>query len=370
MSLEDRFELGEVLRDDGVRTLAAREKLSGQELLVHFFENPSEAPELLASLDRLPERERQRIVDRGDRAGTPYVVTGSLTGSQGFREWLKANAREPRSLEAAGAWKVILPEGSVDEQFLSLFQTGDRVQPAKPPETGAATSSAKEPAATEPVAKQPVATQPAAKEPGEFTRLFQAPATPVQQPALEKQAQQPGEFTRMFQAQPAAAPPPQRQEGAGEFTRFFETQKHESQARVPEVPPVQPILPSAKQGEFTKVFGRGELKSHLPLSPELPAVPPRPEEPASPPPSIIAPQPSSHAAAPKGPGDYTRQFSAAPVLTLGQGPAETPRQPLASSGRAATSRVVSTARWPLILGIAAVVVLVVVGIVFLASRSK
>jgi hypothetical protein len=373
MSFDDRFELGELLRDDGIRTFLAREKTGGQELLAHFFTSP-EAASLLSGLDRLPERERQRIVDRGERGGAPYVVTGSLAGHAGFREWLAANARGGRPLDAAGAWKVIPAQPSVDEQFLSLFPTVERPQ-ARP-------SDERFPAAAE---ETPARPQP--PEAGEFTRMFQAPSP---QPASAQPAAQntnePGEFTRLFQAQPAPAQPaipqpPKKSDGPGEFTRFFEAQVHQAPAHPPKAHEgqtlgVQPVPQAPKQGEFTRVFGLGEVRNRM-EAPQPPAemrVPePAPQATrafASPPAVPQAPVPPSTPA--QGHGEYTVRFSAAPALTLGQPggqPGETPAALSPSTANAASPRS-SSSRWPLILGIAAIAVLLVAVALFLLSRAK
>ncbi len=288
MSFDDRFELGELLRDDGIRLFGARQDRRPGPAGA-LLQQRGETPKLLASLERLPERERRRIVDRGERDGAPYVVTGTLAGHPGFREWLTANARDAKPLGAAGAWKVIPAQPSVDEQFLSLFPTSE--SPQLQPEAA------------------PAPPPPSAPEAGAFTRMFQAPANlfppqpplplppqPPPQPAPARsdlvnrepaksgpapnneparnnepaKNNEPGEFTRMFQALPPhtqpgqtslpTAPPPAspKTEAAGEFTRFFEAQVHESHVRQADLPPVQAMPAASRQGEFTRVFGPGQ----------------------------------------------------------------------------------------------------------------
>jgi hypothetical protein len=419
MSFDERFELGELVRFDGVRTFAARDRASGQELLAHFLENSSEAAALLASLDRLPERERQRIVDRGEREGVAYVVTGSLAGHAGLREWLAANAHEPRPLHAAGAWKVVLPENgpekSVDEQFLALFPTGETAQ-ANPQETAPQAQQvprrrekepgeftrlfqAQPPSAPRPPAASPIAPPPAppagkADEPGEFTRMFQAPAqtaapqpktpaSPIPTPAASKRSEGPGEFTRFFEAQtPSAAGPrnpaaPAAQPGPsaskpGEFTQFFEAQARPGAGNpfpggVPPMP-AAPLPP--KQGEFTKVFGAGEMRKLAPNPIPPPAAPSEPREAARPSGVFASPKPTPPPVAPQGPGEYTRMFASAPSLTLGQAAQETSGPPRPSHDRAVAATSAPSSRWPLILGISAAVVLLAVVVLILVGRHK
>ena len=442
MNFDERFELRDLVRFDGIRTFAARERSSGQELLAHFLENAADAAALLTSLDRLPERERQRIVDRGEREGVAYVVTGGLAGHAGFREWLAANAREPRSLNAAGAWKVVLPENgpekSVDEQFLSLFPTVESVRanpqdsapqaaapPAAtqapgeftrlfqaPPPVSSAPPAPPAPSSPPPASPAPPApvTPPAAaadkpQAPGEFTRMFQAPAQPSAPPAApaappasapptSKRPEAPGEFTRFFQAQtspasarnPAASSAPSVSSAApassappttpaapkhGEFTQFFEAQAPPSRAVNPfpgGVPPMPAAPLAPKQGEFTKVFGAGEMRSFSPTPAPPPPAPPEPRQP-SPPASVFAPSSAPLVPASQGPGEYTKMFAAAPALTLGQRPQETPAVPRPSP-QSAVPAPPAPSRWPLILGIAAVVLLLAVVVLFLAGRHR
>jgi hypothetical protein len=64
---------------------------------------------LFRRVDRLPDSERRRILDRGDSRGTPYVVTDRLAGYADFKEWVTTNA-------------VATPNPTFDEQFLQLFE--------------------------------------------------------------------------------------------------------------------------------------------------------------------------------------------------------------------------------------------------------
>jgi hypothetical protein len=256
MGFDERFELGELLRDDGVRTFSVRDRAAGQSLLAHFLDNWEETSQLRASLDCLPEPERRRIVDRGEHGGTPYVVTDGLSGHPGFREWLAVSSsalssRETRPLDSAGAWRVIRPERSsepspqaspqpilqpspernIDEQFFSLFATAERPQ-AKPNE-----------------ASQQVEPGLERDGLGALTRLFQTPSPQPPPPPLppaqsqwsghaspsQSQPQnqspwsghaapyqfsddltEPGEVTRLFQApSEPPLPPPKKPAGAG-----------------------------------------------------------------------------------------------------------------------------------------------------------
>jgi hypothetical protein len=192
VSFLDRFELLDLVREDGVQTFRARERATGRAVEVHF------APfaDALSGLDGM---------DRGIHDGQHYVVTTSAA-----------------PLDSAGAWRIKPPE--------------QLAQPAPP------------------AAPQPVA-EPAAG-PGDFTRMFQlrqAPeplVEPVAKPVQASQAAQPGEFTRAFQkpvsavsaASSTASGNPQAGQ-PGEFTRMFQTPAAPVVQTVPSVSEPVPAPP-------------------------------------------------------------------------------------------------------------------------------
>ena len=76
-----------------------------------------------------------------------------------------------------------------------------------------------------------------------------------------------------------ASPAPSAQAGVGEFTRFFQSPLSQAQTAAPGpvfppppavAPPKPPPPVSSAPGEFTRIFGRGDL-------PAAQAGPPRPE---------------------------------------------------------------------------------------------
>ncbi len=185
VSLYERFELLDLDRDDGVKTFKAREISTGRPVKVHLFVH-ADAPiqvALLKAIDRLPDSERSRIIERGRHEGTPYVVTDRLVEYPGLSEWVQAAAKLKKpALETAGAWKLPAqpvapppaapPEPgappSLNRQFAELFPTAER--PILAPDT--ALSPPPSPATKAP---PPAALAVPADEPGEFTRMFQAP---------------------------------------------------------------------------------------------------------------------------------------------------------------------------------------------------
>jgi hypothetical protein len=92
LSLYERYELLDLCGDIGVKTFEAREIATGRPVKVHLFVHPS-APlqsALLKAIDKLPDEQRQRIVERGKHERTPYVVTDRLTDYAGLSEWVQA----------------------------------------------------------------------------------------------------------------------------------------------------------------------------------------------------------------------------------------------------------------------------------------
>ncbi len=114
MSFYSKYELVEVLRDDGVKTFQAREIATGKPVEVHLVvgqPGKSEPPfELLDKVRSLPAENRSRVVETGEHMGTPYVVTLPLDGYASFRDWVAAVSApaKPRtdSLSRVGRWKI------------------------------------------------------------------------------------------------------------------------------------------------------------------------------------------------------------------------------------------------------------------------
>jgi len=108
----DRFELLELRRDGGIQTYHAREIATARPVQVHIFAAGLTAENLVLfrRIDRLPDGERRRILDRGSSRGLPYVVTDRLAGYADFREWLTTHAAPSAN-------------PTLDEQFLQLFES-------------------------------------------------------------------------------------------------------------------------------------------------------------------------------------------------------------------------------------------------------
>lgn len=103
LSLYERYELLDLNRDMGVKTFEAREIATGRPVKVHLFVHPS-APlqaTLLKAIDKLPDEQLRRIIERGKHERTPYIVTDRLSDYAGLSEWVQAaahSARPPKPL--------------------------------------------------------------------------------------------------------------------------------------------------------------------------------------------------------------------------------------------------------------------------------
>ena len=308
MDFYQKYELLDLLKDEGVKVFNAREISTGRRITVFLFvgEQARLQADLLVQLRASQRPGQTDLLEVGDNQGTPYVATEPLGGLADLK----------RKVAVSPAPPIAAQEGRPPDAFTRV---GVWHVPAPAP-----------PAATTP---------PAPSAPGEFTRLFQASAPPQPMgeaappppaPASPATPSAPGEFTRLFQASaPPPLPPtraplpspaaPPAQPGAGEFTRFFQSPLSQAPASEPvfppppagapqkPAPPAAPPPASSAPGEFTRIFGKGDM-------PTAPAAPPaggsatlsfrvRPE--VTPP---ATPAPSA------GPGEYTRMFGAQPVL--------------------------------------------------------
>jgi len=331
VSLYERYELLDLIRDLGVKTFEAREIATGRPVKVHLFVHPS-APlqaALLKAIDKLSEEPRQRIVERGKHEGTPYIVTDRLVDYAGLNEWVQAVSQSAKPakpvLETAGAWKLPAAppvaigaapvpstpasppnaHSEVNQQFTELFATAERPIVAdsllQAPRDGALKVAAplRPPDPPPPIA----APVPQAKsEPGEFTRMFQSPVaapspaapaqhmqTPLAAPAPiaktpQSAAPAPGAKTPQPAApapgaktsQPAApapgakTPPPAAKE-AGEFTRMFQAPAGYGATPAPAspAPSSAPVPAKSGPGDFTRFFETPSPAGPMPASPAV-----------------------------------------------------------------------------------------------------
>jgi hypothetical protein len=308
VSLYERYELLDLNRDIGVKTFEARELATGRPVKVHLFVHPS-APlqaALLKAIDKLPDDQRQRIVEQGKHEGTPYVVTDRLADYPGLSEWVQAAGHAAKSpkpvLEKAGAWKVpaapsaamapappvsqpvpppvsrpVSPpsvHSELNQKFTELFATAERPVVADsllqaPPE-GARNRAAP----LRPPDPQPPAAAPAAQakpEPGEFTRMFQSPVAKPSASAPVQSPQAPAPPATLTTPAPLAKTPPPAAKEPGEFTRMFQAPGGQTATPIATPPPRSsaPAATKSGPGEFTRFF---ETPSPAGPLPPIPAV--------------------------------------------------------------------------------------------------
>jgi len=380
MEFYQKYELLDLLKDEGVKVFNAREISTGRRIAVFLFvgEQARLHAELLKQLRASRRPGRTDLLEVGDNQGIPFVVTEPLGGMAELKRKVAVSPAPPAAPQA----------GRPPDAFTSL---GVRHVPA-PTLSGARGAT--------PVTPPPPAgtAPPAQSAPGEFTRLFQpsVPPQPIGEaaplPPPPTQARPPaatappahsapGEFTRLFQ--PSAPPPPlppthaplpppaapPAQAGAGEFTQLFQSPLSQVPASEPVFPPppagapqkASPpaVPPSSTPGEFTRIFGRGDA----------PAAPPAPRaggsatlsfraRPKFTPPATPAPS--------AGPGEYTQLFGAQPVLQP-----QRPAPPVAQTPAPAAAPVVGKkVPWLMLALIVAVVVLLaIVAIMAFAPRK-
>jgi hypothetical protein len=334
MEFYQKYELLDLLKDEGVKVFNAREISTGRRITVFLFagEQARLHAELLEQLRVLQRPDRNDLLEVGDNQGIPFVVTEPLSGIAELKRKVAVSPAPP----AAAA-------PPAPGEFTRLFQASAPPQPIRE------------------------AAPPAQSATDEFTRLFQssAPPRPIREAAPLPPPPLPP--TRAPLPPPAA---PSAQAGAGEFTRFFQSPLSKAPASEPVLPPPPAgppqkpsppaVPPSSAPGEFTRIFGRGDA----------PAAPPPPRAGGSATLSFRAQPkvtPPATAAPSAGPGEYTRMFSPTPVLRP-----QPPAPPVAQTPAPAIAPVVGkkVPLWlVLALGVAVVVLLAIVAIMALAPRK-
>ena len=90
MSFYQKYELERLIADGETKTFRARETATGRIVFLHLF-NPEGKP-LLATLKshlaKIPSV--ASLIELGDFAGSPFVVTEPITPFTNLREWLSA----------------------------------------------------------------------------------------------------------------------------------------------------------------------------------------------------------------------------------------------------------------------------------------
>jgi hypothetical protein len=277
MSFYKRYELDRLIADGDAKTFRALENSSGRAVLLHMF-NPQGQPVLTALKSKLakdPQRPAPPLIELGEFAGSPYVVTEEIAGFRNIREWV---ATLP-GVEAIPVAPVIpappapqttptlVPADRADTRLLNLVSPPPELRiPSHPGGTTAQFNSLFEdekPVRATPPAKAPA---PQSEDAGEFTRRFGVPSpAPSQAPPADTER---GEFTRMFGTpsppKPAASPalpqsvtpPPPIPLAPGEFTQVFKLPLESTGSRRPSADhnPGRPA-PAPEGDDFEKLFG-------------------------------------------------------------------------------------------------------------------
>ena len=362
MDFYQKYELLDLIKDEGVKVFNARETATGRRITVFLFvgEQARLHADLLAQLHASQRPGHADLLEVGDNQGTPFVATEPLGGLADLKRKVmvpqappaapKAE-RPPDAFTRVGVWHIPAPTLSGAQGTTPVTPPPPAATAPGPPPQAAAGEFTRmfradaapqpigevAPPVARPAAGVPPPAPPAQSLPGEFTRMFRADAAP--QPI--------GEVAPPAAARPAAGvppPAPPAQGGAGEFTRFFQSPL--SRTPAPGSEPAAPPPASSGPGEFTRIFGRGDL-------PAAQAGPVRPE---SPPPATPAPS--------SGPGEYTRMFSAQPV------PQPQPPAPALAPPQATAPTTGKKVPWVTLALIAAVVVLLaMVAIMAFALRK-
>ena len=257
-----KYELQEVLHDQGIRSYRARHITLGHALMVHFIPGSQRGDDfaLLERLAQLPESARKLFFDAGEHNAVPYVVSWPLQEFDNLPGWLSRTIEKNRRLsKPAGAGPKT--QATDSSEFTRQFFK-DIKEPAASGAGGLVTGQSTAP----PKVKEPPSPP---KEPGEFTRFFQVPPNA---PVPTKPVADPPPAPRK-----ETAPPP-LSSGPGEFTQFFRgapAEPHPATAAQTEFPPAPPLFPPADRSPARP--------------PETAAVPPLAPQPALPKPPLAAP---------------------------------------------------------------------------------
>src|ERR1019366_4268441 len=241
MDFYQKYELLDLLKDEGVKVFNAREIATGRPVTVFLFvgEQARLHADLLEQLRASQRPDPADLLEVGDNQGTPFVATGPLGGLADLKRKVAAPQappaapkaeRPPDAFTRVGVWHIPAPTLSGAQGTTPVTPPPPAATAPGPPPQAAAGEFTRmfradaapqpigevAPPVARPAAGVPPPAPPAQSLPGEFTRMFRADAAP--QPI--------GEVAPPAAARPAAGvppPAPPAQGGAGEFTRFFQS---------------------------------------------------------------------------------------------------------------------------------------------------
>jgi hypothetical protein len=267
---ESKYKVLKQIAGGAGRSYTAQERPSGRAVLVHVFESLAAGEEVGSLVERLPPRDRARVLETLTVDESLVFVTQVLEGFRSFEGWLGSRAvgaTDPLARPAPPAHPPA-DQGSAGGEFTELFRSPERPSPAQEPGPGKL---------------------PPEKTPAGFTDLFSAP--------------------------PARPPSPPRQPISVPPVRVVDLRLPKPQLagedREPAPPPLRPNLGGATQ------------------PPATPMAPPAPralgdQVIAAPDPRPVSPPPRP---AWSGPSDFTRQLERGPHLGSDAPPVLVPLEP-------------------------------------------
>jgi hypothetical protein len=317
MSFDERYQLLELAEDQGVKAFVAREISTGRKVTVFLFvgEQAQVQADLLLQLRAADREQFSELLEVGDNRGTPYVVTQPIGGLSELKTRilrLKTPSpahpeSKPEEFSKAGIWHVPASLKSTQNQTGNVSQESPVREKAQPAQTVIQSA------------------------PDSFAQMFEAPAPPMGESAIELPKIPPEPAVSIPREQPAQevssetfpvpappivasmpeapepppaskATPPSVQPAPGSFTQMFQAPAPPIAESMPEPPkassPAKATPPPAQPApeSFTQLFRApgspiGESKPEIPKTP--------PSQKATPPTSQLAP------------GEFTRFFKAA-----------------------------------------------------------
>lgn len=289
MSFYLKYDLERMIADGPVKTFRAVEKSAGRPVLLHLFsaEGLTMRDAMLRRLVDATGKSAAPLIESGEFAGSAYAVTEVVQPFTSFREWVEPLPR-PVPLAATAVATPPVPAAKTEPgEFTRIFgpmpESLDKA-PDKPP------------------VKAPIPLEPPVAPPGKPCVGELADAPPPRSASAHEMAPWPApqppapkvidDFARMTGK--AAGPPPPRSAWPGLPEAGAEPASLEDSTLFGSKLVSQPIdlesTPELKQpdnkpfrpaGEFTRMFGPGDVPGRVPVPPPaanmpMPAPPPPP----------------------------------------------------------------------------------------------
>ncbi|HKG94418.1 MAG TPA: hypothetical protein VKA84_21070, partial [Gemmatimonadaceae bacterium] len=260
------------LAERPVSTYIVQELSTRRVVMAHHL--VSDAPALLASLDRLDPADRGQVIETADVDGVPVVVTKFLHDYKSLAEWLVSKLGTVGPVADAGDGRTTaipstrpVPAAPVAPVAPPAPPPQATFVPPRPTVAGSAptSSSTISDSATQPMpAVRPPSPspEPATAPRPIATRVPAAPSAPPPAPPSPPVPPAPGSFTGIFgvsavESSPTVVPP-----------------SSEPAPTRPAVPPPPPPPAQRPPGEFTRIFQATEAPKAQPPAPPPPPPPP------------------------------------------------------------------------------------------------